>query len=82
MTTSPAPGMVRFTGEPAIFYMAICRTCDIAMPFPSDIYRDTWADQHRESHPLSVEYAVDVRPAESTYPAMRRGDVERIVGQQ
>lgn len=80
--TAPAPGMVRFTGEPTVFYMAICRTCEIALPHLNEASRDNWAAQHRVSHPLSVEYAVDVRPAEGTVPMMRRDDVERIVRQQ
>jgi hypothetical protein len=82
MTTTPAAGMVRFTGEPTVFYMAICRACDMAMPFIDKGIRDEWATLHRESHPLSVEYAVDVRPTEGTVPMMRRGDVERIARQQ
>lgn len=63
MSALPPNGVVRFAGEPSIFYMAICRDCDMAMPFDCAAARDQWARLHGDGTEHGVEKAVDVRPA-------------------
>lgn len=60
MSTDPRPGMARFKGAPAVFFMAVCQNCDIALPFETDAQRWGWTSTHIASH--VVEFAVDIRP--------------------
>lgn len=65
MSVGPRPGDFRFFGTPQLFYMAICRECDIGLPFSNGIDRENW----RAGHPHDVEYAIDVRPPDESPPA-------------
>lgn len=60
MSTLPPNGVVRFAGEPSIFYMAICRDCGMAMPFDCAAARDQWMMQHGQTG-HAIEKSVDVR---------------------
>lgn len=66
MSTNPRSGMVRFEGNPTVFFVAICKRCDMAIPFDSEGDRKSWADEHGsivfdgKTHP--IEFAVDVIP--------------------
>ena len=59
----PPVGVVRFGGEPAIFFMAICRECGHALPFGIVGQRDEWIYTHVTATNHTVSVAVDVRPA-------------------
>lgn len=57
----PLQGYVRFSGEPAVFYMALCNECEISLPFGDSEHRSQWADGHRSTAHI-VTFAIDVRP--------------------
>lgn len=61
MSVNPRPGMLRFDGNVQIFYMTICKDCDMALPHSNELTRQAWADAHRTTG-HAVSYAVDVRP--------------------
>lgn len=63
MSVDPRPGDFRFFGTPQVFYIAVCRECDMALPFADGIERENW----RGAHPHDdVEYAIDIRPQRMT----------------
>lgn len=75
MTVSPPPGVVRFNGTPDIFYMAICRHCEIALPFGIEDQRTEWMQGHATApgHSITdIAVAVDIRPAAGTVGMVTR----------
>jgi hypothetical protein len=62
VSTAARAGYVRFTGYGVgVFYMAICETCDVSIPFVSSNEREEWVREHRTTG-HRVDYAVDIRP--------------------
>jgi hypothetical protein len=61
VSIAPAPGMVRFGGNVTVFFIAICRLCDTALPFPNEDQRLAWAKAHHAATRHTIELAVDVR---------------------
>lgn len=77
MSIAPRPGMLRFDGDVAVFYMAICKQCDMALPHPTEMAREVWATGHcTTGH--AVTYALDVRPDTSQTESRRRQLVDRL----
>lgn len=75
MSPSLPYGYVRFHGEPSIFYMALCRRCDLVLPFSLENIRQEWISEHAGApqHSLAdITKALDIRPAEGTTPMMSR----------
>lgn len=55
------PGMIRFDGQVRVFYMTICKQCDIALPHSDEVEQKRWAAGHSTTgHPVTL--AVDVAP--------------------
>lgn len=77
MSIAPRPGMLRFDGDVAVFYMAICQQCDIALPHPTEMSREMWATGHRGTG-HTVTYALDVRPDTGQTENRRRQLVDRL----
>lgn len=61
MSIDPHPGMIRFNGYPSVFFMAICRDCDIATVFETEAAREVWIMGHRTTN-HTINVAVDIRP--------------------
>lgn len=77
MSIAPRPGMLRFEGDVAVFYMAICTQCDMALPHPTEMAREMWATAHRSTGHV-IAYALDVRPDTGQTENRRRQLVDRL----
>lgn len=78
MTIAPRPGMLRFDGDVAVFYMTICRKCDMAIPHPDETVQTRWGHEHFQGTGHHVTLAVDVRPDTRQTENRRRQLVDRL----
>lgn len=75
MSVLPRRGDVRFNGEPTIYFMTLCRKCDMALPHTDEETQRRWASEHSDAEygpGHEVMLAVDVRPVVGSVPVMRR----------
>lgn len=77
MSIAPRPGMLRFDGDVAVFYMAICKQCDMALPHPTEMSREMWATGHQATG-HAITFALDVRPDAGQTEVRRRQLVDRL----
>lgn len=78
MSTDPRPGMIRFNGLPTVWWMAICQTCDTAMPFTSEVLRNAWMAEHVQTRNCVITTAVDLVPDPAATAEKKKALINRL----
>lgn len=71
MSVLPRSGDIQFYGGAVVFFMALCRGCDVSLPFETEDDRSAWVEEH-VSTGHRIDVAVDVRPQAGSIPMTRR----------